>query len=58
MYNIGWICPKCGRVIAPTTMECSYCNKNIEDKNKSNEGARKYHATIDDCLCEKRKERR
>ena len=37
-YNIntpkqtGWICPKCGRVMAPTTVECIYCNRESEDK--------------------------
>lgn len=29
-YNIpkqaGWICPICGRVMAPTMVECIYCN--------------------------------
>ena len=35
-YNIntpkqtGWICPKCGRVMAPTTVECIYCNRKPE----------------------------
>lgn len=24
--NIGWICPKCGRVYAPTVKECPNCN--------------------------------
>lgn len=24
--NTGWICPKCGRVFAPTWYTCSYCN--------------------------------
>lgn len=23
----GWICPKCGRVYAPSTPMCSYCGK-------------------------------
>ena len=25
MLNYGWICPKCGRVYAPTQMMCLYC---------------------------------
>ena len=25
----GWECPKCGRVYAPATMECSACNMKI-----------------------------
>ena len=25
MVNYGWICPKCGRVYAPTQMICLYC---------------------------------
>ena len=25
MVNYGWICPKCGRVYAPTQMMCLYC---------------------------------
>lgn len=33
-YNIpeqtGWICPKCGRVMAPFAFECSYCNKKYD----------------------------
>lgn len=23
----GWVCPKCGRVFAPSVTECQYCNK-------------------------------
>lgn len=39
MYNVseyntpkqtGWICPKCGRVMAPFAFECSYCNREPE----------------------------
>ena len=29
--NQGWICPKCGKVYAPTQMECFGCNSNIND---------------------------
>lgn len=25
--NYGWICPKCGKVYSPATMECWNCNK-------------------------------
>ena len=25
MVNYGWICPKCGRVYAPTQMICLHC---------------------------------
>ena len=25
MVNYGWICPKCGRVYAPTQTMCLYC---------------------------------
>ena len=28
--NVGWICPKCGRVYAPTTPSCFVCGS--EDK--------------------------
>lgn len=35
-YNIpkqaGWICPICGRVMAPTTVECIYCNRESENR--------------------------
>lgn len=24
--QIGWICPKCGKVFSPDQKECSYCN--------------------------------
>lgn len=24
--NYGWICPKCGKIFSPTTIECPYCN--------------------------------
>lgn len=26
MFQYGWICPKCGRVYAPTQIICLYCN--------------------------------
>lgn len=33
-YNIpkqaGWICPICGRVMAPTMVECIHCNREPE----------------------------
>lgn len=25
--KMGWECPKCGRVYAPTWFECQHCNK-------------------------------
>lgn len=25
--QFGWVCPKCGRVMAPQIIECLYCNK-------------------------------
>ena len=28
MYNYGWICPKCGRVLSPTTTFCPCCGGN------------------------------
>ena len=35
-YNIpkqaGWICPICGRVMAPTMVECIYCNRESESR--------------------------
>ena len=24
--NNGWVCPRCGKVFAPTVNECFYCN--------------------------------
>lgn len=38
-YNIpkqaGWICPICGRVMAPTMIECIYCNKEVTNRDVS-----------------------
>lgn len=33
-YQIGWICPKCGRVFSPSTTECPYCNLRNNDNNE------------------------
>lgn len=27
--NYGWVCPICGSVYSPTTVECYKCNKSI-----------------------------
>ena len=27
----GWICPKCGRVLAPTTMYCLWCCSDMKE---------------------------
>lgn len=24
--NLGWVCPKCGKVFSPDIYECKYCN--------------------------------
>lgn len=29
--EIGWVCPKCGRIYAPTVTQCPYC-KTVNDK--------------------------
>lgn len=37
--NVGWICPKCGRVYAPTTPSCFVCGgeDNVATSNKIKE---------------------
>ena len=27
----GWICPKCGRVLAPSTMYCLWCCRDMKE---------------------------
>lgn len=36
--NYGWICPKCGAVLSPSTKECPYCTPyKVTDLCTSNE---------------------
>ena len=35
MVNYGWICPKCGRVYAPTQMMCLHCGGGSISKQTS-----------------------
>ena len=30
--NIGWICPKCGRAVAPELKTCPYCSTQCADE--------------------------
>lgn len=32
MLNYGWICPKCGRVYAPSQEMCLYCGGTQDEK--------------------------
>ncbi len=34
--NTGWVCPKCNRVMAPTTPVCLFC----QTKNESSESGK------------------
>lgn len=38
MKSKGWECPKCGRVYAPTCMECSKCNSTLRDAIREMQG--------------------
>lgn len=51
--RIGWVCPVCGRVLAPTMMECIYCNgeKNRNINKEDGCGAEK----VQKCDCKKEK---
>ena len=31
--NVGWICPKCGRSVAPELKTCPYCSTQYADEN-------------------------
>jgi hypothetical protein len=35
-FKTGWICPKCGRVLAPNMPFCLWCNKEHKEDIKSN----------------------
>lgn len=32
MLNYGWVCPKCGRVYAPSQEMCLYCGGTQDEK--------------------------
>jgi hypothetical protein len=35
-FPSGWICPKCGRVLAPNQPFCLWCNQEHKEDTKSN----------------------
>lgn len=38
--NLGWICPKCGSVYAPTIFQCWYCGKQATTSTKGTSAER------------------
>lgn len=30
-WDYGWVCPKCGRIYAPTHKQCFYCSNDSDD---------------------------
>ena len=35
-HQYGWICPKCGRVYSPLTIQCFFCGEYGEKHEKNN----------------------
>ena len=46
MLTYGWICPKCGRVYAPSQETCLYCCGGIQDEKVSRDTMKIYWDTI------------
>ena len=46
--NVGWECPKCGRVYSPYTNQCSYCPQQIQVSSTVNTSISNFHLFEED----------
>lgn len=49
MNNYGWICPKCGTVYSPTTIECYKCGPVNTTLTSTDVATKDYETFLENC---------
>ena len=48
-FNYGWVCPKCGIVYSPSTIECYKCNPTNKTLTSTDVAIKDYEQYLQNC---------
>lgn len=48
-FNYGWVCPKCGSVYSPNTIECYKCNPTNKTITSIDVAMKDYETFLENC---------